>query len=347
MNDNKMNKMPVSAASGTENDYFDEAFLYENTLKNLQHEIEEKQKILHKLQNKVNPSMADRAKPSYYANTNEYEYKNKDIVQKIKDEAADVLISELKNISSHLKRKLNDIDEKERRISSRLIELEERQAILEEIDYVQRMIPKKMIDEKMHSSAAAKQETNIEIEDMFRPAVNMIAEKSNKLQKLKKETSSTAKTKKPEKVKDMIYVPSHSEEQKIFHLKPDEEIADDAQIDYTEIQNEKELNDSKQKEVLNPSIQKSSDHQNNIDKGESTEVLPIDAIKSAIAEREAKKIKSITPKPQRKGMNIQERDWKNFAYIKDSKVKLKQDDLLNIHKTIIDIEQGRISTKGI
>jgi hypothetical protein len=345
MNENKTNKMPKSVMTDIENDYLDEAFLYENALKNLQREIEEKQKILHKLQNKVNPPQTEKAKTSYYS-ADEYEYRNKDMVQKIKDEAADVLISELKNISSHLKRKLDDIDEKERRISSRLIELEEKQAIMEEIDYVQRMIPKKIIDEKIHSSVATKQANDVEIEDMFRPAVNMIAEKSNKLQKLKKETVSSDKKNKSEKIKDMIYVPSHTEEQGIYQLKSD-------QIEQTE---QKEF----QKNSMNGGIEEELSVTDTAKLSNTQSVdsnIESDAIDAASNEanvkkkaepvRETKNIKDITSKPERKGMSIQQRDWNNFAYIKDSKVKLKQDDLLDIHKTIADIEQGRISVKGI
>jgi biotin-(acetyl-CoA carboxylase) ligase len=83
------------------------------------------------------------------------------------------------------------------------------------------------------------------------------------------------------------------------------------------------------------------------EKGDALSLNNTDIAKESLPVRETKNIKSITPKPERKGINIQQRDWKNFAYIKDSKVKLKQDDLLNIHKTIVDIEQGRISAKGI
>ncbi len=346
MNENKTNKMPKSVTTDMENDYFDETFLYENALKNLQHEIEEKQKILHKLQNKVNPSQTEKAKSSYYATANEYEYRNKDMVQKIKDEAADVLIGELKNISSHLKRKLADIDEKERRISSRLIELEEKQAILEEIDYVQRMIPKKIIDEKIHGSVITKQENDIEIEDMFRPAVNMISEKSNKLQKLKKESASSDKNKKSEKIKDMVYMPSHTEEQKIYQLKPDQTVQTEDQKSGNIAVN----NSTQEIPMLDAANEKNIQaiNTNEMDeKGDALSLNNTDIAKESLPVRETKNIKSITPKPERKGINIQQRDWKNFAYIKDSKVKLKQDDLLNIHKTIVDIEQGRISAKGI
>ena len=405
-----MNKMPRTLNSAAENDNIniDEAILYENALKNLQREIDDKQKILSKLQVKINPQPPYDASMIYQKSYDENDYlKNKDAVQRIKDQAADVLIGELKSITSNLKRKLSDIDEKERRINSRLIELEERQAILEEIDYVQRMIPKKIIDEKINKSVQIKQELDIDIEEMFKPAVSVIADKTiNKHTKgikiinedkksepqiidkeentetkqviaqeerieieSKKEPKQekTAKIELPKEIQQAIL-----EKIKSSQAEPKKEIVNkDKQEPVGKIdsavkeEEENKLKIDSQNQTLQTAIQQkpvketnkiASEEQSNIKAhSEITKKEPAmkskpEQINSAavnVLARDARSKISINAKPERKGMHIQQRNWKNFAYIKDSKIKLKQDDLLNISKVIMDIEQGKFSLKGI
>ncbi len=414
MSDNGMNKMPRTVSSALENDNInmDEALIYENALKNLQREIAEKQKILSKIQVKINPQPALNSASIYQKSYDEDDYlKNKDSVQRIKDQAADVLIGELKNITSNLKRKLSDIDEKERRISSRLIELEERQAILEEIDYVQRMIPKRIIEEKVNKSVQTKKELDIDIEDMFKPAVNVIADKTinkhtkgikildedkkdiieikpgqlitqeesvqDKSKEIKQEAS--AKIELPPEIKKAILEKiksSQAEPKKEILHKDKLDQADKSQIFSQEVKKgspeesklkseaEKQVvpiaiqpktNTEQEKQIDNISKQDEKRPQNETIKREQIKQVPIQkskpqqinpAVANALA-RNAKSKISINAKPEKKGMHIQERNWRNFAYIKDSKVKLKQDDLLNISKTIMDIEQGKFSLKGI
>lgn len=414
MSDNGMNKMPRTVSSALENDNInmDEALIYENALKNLQREIAEKQKILSKIQVKINPQPAFDAASIYQKSYDENDYlKNKDSVQRIKDQAADVLIGELKNITSNLKRKLSDIDEKERRISSRLIELEERQAILEEIDYVQRMIPKRIIEEKVNKSVQTKKELDIDIEDMFKPAVNVIADKTinkhtkgikildedkkdiieiksgqlvtqeesvqDKSKEIKQEAS--AKIELSPEIKKAILEKiksSQAEPKKEILHKDKLDQADKSQIFSQEVKKESpekiklkseaekqvvpiaiqpKTNTEQEEQIDNISKQDEKRPQNETIKREQIRQVPIQkskpqqinpAVANALA-RNAKSKISINAKPEKKGMHIQERNWRNFAYIKDSKVKLKQDDLLNISKTIMDIEQGKFSLKGI
>lgn len=433
MSDNGINKMPRLISSAVENDNIniDEAIIYENALKNLQREIEEKQKILSTLQVKVSPQPAFDASMIYQKSYDENDYlKNKNAVQRIKDQAADVLIGELKNITSNLKRKMSDIDEKERRISSRLIELEERQAILEEIDYVQRMIPKRIIDENINKSVQIKQELDIDLQDMFKPAVNVIANKTiNKntkgikiLDEDKKSEQTNIindqKEKEDKKSEQTIIIINDQKEKNAQAIKPQEAevqketavieqkqenkqqtskielppeikkaILEKIKSSYAEPPKEIVLKDKleqiskseaarleKQDEVQ-PKPQKivskaaasegtkstadeqpiNADKLNEINKKEQIIQTPIQKSKpqqinpasvNTLA-RDAKSKISINARPEKKGMHIQERNWKNFAYIKDSKVKLKQDDLLNISKSILDIEQGKFSLKGI
>lgn len=435
MSDNGINKMPRLISSAAENDNIniDEAIIYENALKNLQREIEEKQKILSTLQVKVSPKPAFDASMIYQKSYDENDYlKNKNAVQRIKDQAADVLIGELKNITSNLKRKMSDIDEKERRISSRLIELEERQAILEEIDYVQRMIPKRIIDENINKSVQIKQELDIDLEDMFKPAVNVIANKTinknTKGIKILDEDKKSEQTniiindqkekedKKSEQT--IIIINDQKEKNDILAIKPQEA---EVQKEPAAIEQKQENKQQTSKIELPPEIKKAilekikssyaeppkeivlkdkpeqiskpevvgrekqdevqqkpqkiasqatasegtkstadeqpinADKLNEINKKEQIIQTPIQKSKpqqinpasvNTLA-RDAKSKISINARPEKKGMHIQERNWKNFAYIKDSKVKLKQDDLLNISKSILDIEQGKFSLKGI
>ncbi len=417
MSDNGINKMPRLISSAAENDNIniDEAIIYENALKNLQREIEEKQKILSTLQVKVCPKPAFDASMIYQKSYDENDYlKNKNAVQRIKDQAADVLIGELKNITSNLKRKMSDIDEKERRISSRLIELEERQAILEEIDYVQRMIPKRIIDENINKSVQIKQELDIDLEDMFKPAVNVIANKT--INKNTKGIKILDEDKKSEQTN--IIINDQKEKNDILEIKPQEA---EVQKEPASIEQKQEIKQQTSKIELPPEIKKAilekikssyaeppkeivlkdkpeqiskpevggrekqdevqqkpqkiasqatasegtkstadeqpinADKLNEINKKEQIIQTPIQKSKpqqinpasvNTLA-RDAKSKISINARPEKKGMHIQERNWKNFAYIKDSKVKLKQDDLLNISKSILDIEQGKFSLKGI
>ncbi|NMC57417.1 MAG: hypothetical protein GYA50_09380 [Eubacteriaceae bacterium] len=431
MSDNAMNKMPRLVSSAAENDNIniDEAVIYENALKNLQREIDEKQKILSKLQVKVSPQPTFDASMIYQKSNDENDYlKNKDAVQRIKDQAADVLIGELKNITSNLKRKLSDMDEKERKISSRLIELEERQAILEEIDYVQRMIPKRIIEENINKSVQTKQELNIDLDDMFKPAVNVIADKTiNKNTKgikiidegkkpeqkirpineekniieaieitpsevkaqeeppvieLKKEIKQqpSSKIELPPEIKKAILEKiksSYAEPPKEIIIKDNLEPINKAEVSLKDTKNiipEKDkLNSEEIKQASQSAVQPKSqkiesnspiaqevknapknDNTNEIKKEPVTQISiqknkPQQINPAAVntLARDAKSKISINARPEKKGMHIQERNWKNFAYIKDSKVKLKQDDLLNISKTILDIEQGKFSLKGI
>jgi len=434
MSDNGINKMPRLISSAAENDNIniDEAIIYENALKNLQREIEEKQKILSTLQVKVSPKPAFDASMIYQKSYDENDYlKNKNAVQRIKDQAADVLIGELKNITSNLKRKMSDIDEKERRISSRLIELEERQAILEEIDYVQRMIPKRIIDENINKSVQIKQELDIDLEDMFKPAVNVIANKTiNKntkgikiLDEDKKSEQTNIiindqKEKEDKKSEQTIIIINDQKEKNAQAIKPQEAevhketavieqkqenkqqtskielppeikkaILEKIKSSYAEppkeivhkdkpeqiskpeaggLEKQDEVQPKPQKiasQAATPEGTKSiadeqpinADKLNEVNKKEQIIQTPIQKSKpqqinpasvNTLA-RDAKSKISINARPEKKGMHIQERNWKNFAYIKDSKVKLKQDDLLNISKSILDIEQGKFSLKGI
>ncbi|MEL7570465.1 MAG: hypothetical protein AAGU14_07880 [Eubacteriaceae bacterium] len=416
MSDNGINKMPRLISSAAENDNIniDEAIIYENALKNLQREIEEKQKILSTLQVKVSPKPAFDASMIYQKSYDENDYlKNKNAVQRIKDQAADVLIGELKNITSNLKRKMSDIDEKERRISSRLIELEERQAILEEIDYVQRMIPKRIIDENINKSVQIKQELDIDLEDMFKPAVNVIAnktinkntkgikildedkkseqtniiindQKEKNVQEIKPQEAEvqkepaaieqkqenkqqTSKIELPPEIKKAILEKiksSYAEPPKEIVLKDKPEQISKPEVVGREKQDEVQQKPQKiaSQATASEGTKSTADEQpinadklNEINKKEQIIQTPIQKSKpqqinpasvNTLA-RDAKSKISINARPEKKGMHIQERNWKNFAYIKDSKVKLKQDDLLNISKSILDIEQGKFSLKGI
>lgn len=417
MSDNVTNKMPRIISSAAENDNIniDEAIIYENALKNLQREIEEKQKILSTLQVKISPQPTFDASMIYQKSYDENDYlKNKNAVQRIKDQAADVLIGELKNITSNLKRKMSDIDEKERRISSRLIELEERQAILEEIDYVQRMIPKRIIDENINKSVQTKKELDIDLEDMFKPAVNVIANKTinkstkgikildedkksepksiiindqkdagdipeikpqeakvqeetaiEQKQEIKQQT--TSKIELPPEIKKAILEKiksSYAEPPKEIIIKDKPEQISKPEIVRLEKQDEVQ---PKPQEIVSQAAASqgtkntanelpiNTDKLNEINKKEKIIQTPIQKSKTQqinpasvnTLARDAKSKISINARPEKKGMHIQERNWKNFAYIKDSKVKLKQDDLLNISKSILDIEQGKFSLKGI
>ena len=431
MSDNTMNKIPRIVSSAAENDNIniDEAIIYENALKNLQREIEEKQKILSTLQVKISPQSTFDASMIYQKSYDENDYlKNKDAVQRIKDQAADVLIGELKNITSNLKRKMSDIDEKERRISSRLIELEERQAILEEIEYVQRMIPKRIIDENINKSVQTKQELNIDLEDMFKPAANVIADKTinkntkgikildeDKKAKQKIDTinqeeiapleikaqeelaviepkqeikqQKPSKIELPPEIKKAILEKiksSYAEPAKEIILKDNLVPLNKAEVNIQDtksiIPEKNKLNSEETKQASKSDVQPKSqkiesrspiaeEAKNALNNDKINEIKPQDEIikKEPITQipiqknkpqqinpaavntlaRDAKSKISINTRPEKKGMHIQERNWRNFAYIKDSKVKLKQDDLLNISKTILDIEQGKFSLKGI
>jgi len=407
MNDNVIKKTSHMIASRDENDCLSEAFIYENALKNLQREIEEKQKLITKLQIKASPVQNENLPLINQSAYDEYEYlKNKNAMQRIKEDAADILLGELKSITSNLKKKLNDIDEKEKRISSRLIELEERQAILEEIDYVQRMIPKRIINESINKSVQTKQELDIDIENMFRPATELIAEKtSNKLDQNKYQIIS-------EKPKDDIKpllknkqaMPKADIEQYDISDEPgsglqsasvkeagDEQefippvIEQKQEIKKADIIVERRINDLDSKTVLKAAAQAKTGLNNdlpanksdkspvaksdiNIVKRQAVKPEPAESKKDTANEnkineiklsktntasastplaRDAKSKKSYTSKPERKGLYHRERSWKNFAYIKDSKIKLKQDDLIKIQKTIMDIERGKLSMKGM
>lgn len=332
--ENKDYSAPFSSAESY--DASDDVFLYENALKNLRRELEEKQGLIAHLQRETARNLSG-AKSIYPQSTDEYAYmKNKDMVQKIKDQAADVLISELKYISNNMRRKLNEMNEKENRIATRLIEIEERQAILEEIDYIQRMIPKKIFEEKMQQSVEMKREAEIDVKDIFRPAVHMILEKEQSLQAEKPEapgqetapkneiTDSASDVAKQEPLQDKA---QNIRVQPKYAQPPHEAISEN--IDQTPEVTDVSLNvedENRMKESIVEMPLKVAE--------ENTR--PHDFQVAAAAEKVAQSEEST-----RRGGN-----GEHFSYISDSKIKLKPEDMLSIQKTIRSLEQGRFAAQG-
>ncbi len=328
MKDKENKDFSAPFASAVDSDELDSVFLYENALKNLRRELEEKQNLIAHLRHETVRKFSN----ADFGGSDEYVYaKNKDMTKKLKEYAADMLIGELKSISSSMRRKLNEMDEKENRLATRLIEIEERQAILEEIDYVQRMIPKKILEEKMQQSVEAKQAAETDVKEIFRPAVHMILQKEQALKEKKcrqvQEETTTKKVETPaeadalevKKATDTTIAPeSQSEglvdtttdvyEKTAPILEPEQSLAQQAAPVAEE-----------QKEFVQP----------------SDEAAVIDF------EQAAAQIRKTAQDEQ-----SLERTEKNFSYISDSKIKLKPEDMLSIQKAIRSIEQGRFAVQG-
>jgi hypothetical protein len=354
----------------------DEAFIYENAIQNLHHEIEERQKMISALEVKIAPKAIPVAQTTLQQE-NEY-IQNKDAVQRIKDEAVDVLIGELKTISARMRNKLNDIDERENAVNMRLIELEERQAILEEIEYVQRMIPQKMFDRQVRDSAALRKAHDIDIEKMYDNVIHKLTEKYEQLQMKTAEKERSAKeaavraalkekksveavkvvkpeikaepAKKAEAVKKLPAgqagepVMQKKAEQPAAAVKAEPKLTMARDI----FEEGQPVKAAQVEQAAKPVVQKSVQAASAVQRApvaakaepvqamqKSETIQPVQQAKAAGA-GDVKK--STAPEPKR--------DWRNFAYIKDSKVKLKPEDLESIKKAIVNIERGNLSPKG-
>jgi hypothetical protein len=216
---------------------------------------------------------------------------------------------------------------------------------LEEIDYIQRMIPKKIIEENINRSIQTKRELNVNIEDMILPAAKIIADKITK--KLPKDF----------KITEEIKPEATAQTTNTVNINEKTQNARNAQkADNTDTADNREIINAKQpvnsnnrivKEDLKPREEKYNPYEAKEIPLQRNKIIQSKPSAVSAFARDAKSKRSIIPKTEKTGMYSQQRNWKNFAYIKDSKVKLKQDDLLSINKTIMDIEQGKLSLKGI
>ena len=329
MKDKENRDCTAPFASAISSDKLDDVFLYENALKNLRRELEEKQNLIAQLQNETVRRFSD-ADLTFAGGGSDFVYgKNRDMAQRIKDYAAEMLIGELKSISSSMRRKLNEINEKESRLATRLIEIEERQAILEEIDYVQRMIPKKMLQEKMQQSVEIKKEAETDPEEIFRPAVHKILEKE-------------------QEVKAKI---AYREKEEPVLAK--QEVADIAPVDEDKLQEAvQEMPQEEQApevaERIAATVEKTDgDSATIVTETESRPYASEDALPS-FEEEEVFGLYDEGDQVYQRGEEekIPERKEEHFAYIRDSKIKLKPEDMLSIQKAIRGIEQGRFAVQG-